>query len=48
MCKHEECPYRYCPYHQEYDETLKVICEFVIPNIELGQTCETCTSYLDV
>lgn len=47
MCKHSECPYRYCPYHQEYDETLEVICEFVIPNIEHGQTPESCISYLD-
>ena len=47
MCKHIECPYRYCPYHQEYDETLEVICEFIIPNIEYRQTPESCTSYLD-
>lgn len=47
MCEHSECPYRYCPYHQEYDETLEVICQFVIPKIEYGQTPKSCTSYLD-
>lgn len=48
MCKHEECLYRYCPYHREYDETLEVICKFAVPNTEFGETCENCTSYLDV
>jgi len=47
MCKHEECPYRYCPYHSEYDSTLDVICEYVIPDIEFGRTIENCMSYLD-
>lgn len=48
MCKHEECPYKYCPYHREYDSTLEVVCEFVIPNTDFGDTYEDCTSYLDI
>ena len=48
MCKHWECPYKYCPYHENYDEELEVICEWVIPNIEWGRTPENCISYLDV
>lgn len=47
MCEHWECPYKYCPYHQDYDETLEVKCKFVIPNIEFGETPKTCRSYLD-
>ena len=47
MCEHWECPYKYCPYHQDYDDTLEVICKFVIPNIEFGETPKTCRSYLD-
>lgn len=45
MCKHEECPYKYCPYHKEYDETLEVICKYVIPDAERAKYC---TSHLDI
>ena len=48
MCKHWECPYKYCPYHQDYDETLEVICSFVILDEELGESPEDCRSYLDL
>lgn len=44
MCNHWECPYRYCPYHQEYDSDLEVICKWVVPDMDEYRTC---TSYLD-
>lgn len=45
MCKHWECPYKYCPYHEDYDEELEVICKEVIPDEE---EYENCRSYLDL
>ena len=48
MCEHWECPYKYCPYHEDYDENLKVICKQAIPNIKYGQTPKNCKSYLDI
>ena len=48
MCKHEECPYKYCPYHKDYDETLNVISKCAIPDLEYGDTVESCMSYLDI
>ena len=55
MCKHWECPYRYCPYHKNFSQELldsarEVIpntVKSVIPDIEWGQTPENCQSYLD-
>ena len=47
MCEHCECPYKYCPYHQNYDEELEVINKWVIPDIDWGSP-EACVSYLDV
>lgn len=55
MCKHLECPYRYCPYHENFSQELldsarEVIpntVKNVIPNMEFGQTPENCQSYLD-
>ena len=55
MCKHCECPYRYCPYHENFSQELldsarEVIpntVKSVIPNMEFGQTPENCQSYLD-
>jgi hypothetical protein len=44
MCKHWECPYRYCPYHQNYDKELEVIYEWVIPDMDEYRDC---VSYLD-
>ena len=56
MCKHWECPYRYCPYHKNFSQELldsarEVIpntAKSVIPDIEWGQTPENCQSYLDI
>ena len=48
MCKHWECPYKYCPYHENYDEDLAVICKDRIPDERYGETVESCMSYLDV
>ena len=56
MCKHCECPYRYCPYHKNFSQELldsarEVIpntAKSVIPDIEWGQTPENCQSYLDI
>lgn len=48
VCKHWDCPYKYCPYHEAYDETLEVVCEYVIPNKEYGDSPQDCCSYLDL
>ena len=48
MCEHCECPYKYCPYHENYDKELEVICKWVIPDIEDGKTPKNCMSYLDI
>lgn len=46
MCKHNDCPYRHCPFHKEYDPELKLDhLDFVIPNNK--NEVEDCTSYLD-
>lgn len=43
LCKHSECPYKYCPFHKEYDPELEVICRWAIPKENVGN----CMSYLD-
>lgn len=45
MCKHEDCPYKYCPYHKNYDEELEVICKWIIPDID---NFKNCIGYLDI
>ena len=45
MCEHWECPYKYCPYHENYDEELEVVCKSVIPDEEKYKDCR---SYLDI
>lgn len=47
-CRHWDCPYKYCPHHQNYDEDLEVICADRIPDPEWGDTMESCISYLDL
>lgn len=42
MCEHWECPYKYCPYHENYDEELEVICKCVIPDVEEYGDCRSC------
>ena len=48
MCEHYECPYKYCPYHENYDKDLEVICKYKILDYECGETVENCESYLDI
>lgn len=43
LCKHSECPYRYCPLHEEYDPELDVVCRWAIAKENVAD----CMSYLD-
>lgn len=45
MCRHSECPYKYCPFHKDYNPELKQTLDFVIPDNE--DEIEDCTGYLD-
>lgn len=45
MCRHIECPYKYCLYHNDYDPELEKTLNFVIPDNE--DEVEHCISYLD-
>ena len=52
MCEHWECPYRYCPYHEYYDddyddESLPATRRWAIPDVESGEDYRKCMSYLD-
>lgn len=48
MCQHVECPYQYCPYHRDYDDSLDVGYLFVITDINNGESPLNCMSYLDI
>lgn len=46
-CVHEECPYKGCHYHKEYNgEELNVLLELIIPKI--NEEMESCMAYLDI
>lgn len=45
MCRHIECPYKYWPYHNDYDPELEKTLNFVIPDNE--DEVKGCISYLD-
>lgn len=48
QCNHSDCPYKFCLYHEEYDDTIEYSLglELVIPEDE--ETVEDCQSYLDL
>ena len=41
-CNHWECPYKYCVFHEDYDETLNAIVD--TPSEDANE----CMMYLDV
>lgn len=47
VCRHIECPYKYCCFHQRFDETYERIRSIICTPKTVGEM-DTCLMYLDV